>query len=129
MVLGAILGAGLGTRIKEFDIPKQFVLIENRPVIAYSMDSFYNSGLFDKIFVVVNREWKEYLVPFINSEYNDPDRFEIVEGGNSRLNSYFNLIDHMRNKYLLNKENCQTEHTPFFWSVLNFVKLHSCINT
>lgn len=53
--LAIIKIAGKGTRVHS-DVPKQFVLIKNKPVFIYTLEAFQKAELVDAISVVVSKE-------------------------------------------------------------------------
>jgi 2-C-methyl-D-erythritol 4-phosphate cytidylyltransferase len=55
-VVGIILAGGSGDRF-EADVPKQFCMLNGRPVIQHSVATFRESGLFSTIVVVLPKEW------------------------------------------------------------------------
>lgn len=50
MICAAILAGGIGSRLKQ-GIPKQFVNINNKPILVHSVEKFLNVKDFDKIIV------------------------------------------------------------------------------
>ena len=54
-----VLSGGVGSRINS-EVPKQYIEINNKPVIEYTLSCF-EIGYFDQIVVVVSDEWKSYL--------------------------------------------------------------------
>lgn len=48
-----ILAGGSGSRMKLKSIPKQYLKVNNREIIAYAIEKFQNHSQIDKIIVVV----------------------------------------------------------------------------
>ena len=55
MICAAILAGGIGSRLKEGK-PKQFVNINNKPILVHSVEKFLNVKEFDKIIVSSPKE-------------------------------------------------------------------------
>ena len=51
MNIVVLTAAGSGTRMHQ-DIPKQFIHVDNKPIIVYTMEAFENHPSIDAIVVV-----------------------------------------------------------------------------
>lgn len=60
MNIGIVLAGGVGSRVGA-NRPKQFLEIDGKPIIAYTLEVFQTDGMIDAIEVVCHKEWKEYL--------------------------------------------------------------------
>ena len=79
MNIGLILAGGVDPSFR-MDIPKQFVIVENRPVIVYTMQVFQNHPEIDMIVVSCLSGWQE-MVRAYAKQFNISKLKEIVEGG------------------------------------------------
>ncbi len=80
-----ILAGGLGKRIGK-NIPKQFLKINNKMIIDFSIEAFQKNKNIDEIIIVCHREWIKY----INSKYDK--KIKIIKGGETRSeSSYYGL--------------------------------------
>lgn len=77
MVYGIILASGKGTRMGT-DIPKQFLNLKDKPILIWSVDAFLSSGLFDKVYLTINKNWSEYTAKLLN-EYYSSQELEKIE--------------------------------------------------
>lgn len=82
-----IVSAGKGTRFKG-KIPKQYVIVNNRPLIYYTLSVFNSSPIIDGIILVTDNI--EYF-----KRYNFKKIFSIVKGGSTRAHSVFNGLKEM----------------------------------
>lgn len=82
-----IVAAGRGSRFGG-DLPKQFVLLHNRPVIAYSMEIFASVGY--ELLVVIHPDDAIYFQG-IARQYNFP-MHQTVLGGAERFHSVQNAL-------------------------------------
>lgn len=78
MVFVGICAGGQGTRLNS-DIPKQFLLLNGKPVIAYSAEKFLQFEGIDKIFIAVSEDYFEYTRQLFPNK-----KIEIVKGGQTR---------------------------------------------
>ncbi len=59
--IAVIFAGGTGQRMGVKDVPKQFLEVDNKPVIAYTIEHFQNHEEIDEIYVVCIKEWIDYL--------------------------------------------------------------------
>ncbi len=79
MNIALILAGGVDPRF-QMAIPKQFVIVENRPIIVYTLQVFQNHPEIDKIVVSCLHGWKE-MVQAYAKQFNITKLVQIVEGG------------------------------------------------
>lgn len=84
-----ILAGGTGTRFGS-DIPKQYIELKSRPVIAYCLDKFTAHPLIDSIQIVADDLWRDYICGFISS---DKFRGFSSPGKNRQLSIFNGLSD------------------------------------
>ena len=60
--------SGVGKRMGQ-DIPKQFITIEGKPIIIYTLESFQKHPQVDRILVVCKSGWEETMWAYIK-EFN-----------------------------------------------------------
>lgn len=56
-----ILSGGIGSRMNNIDIPKQYIKVNAKPIIIYTLKQFEKSNEIDKIVIVAANEWKTYI--------------------------------------------------------------------
>lgn len=61
MVYGMILSGGVGTRMQSANLPKQYIEVNGRPILMYTMVPFDESEKIDHIVVVANPEWHDQI--------------------------------------------------------------------
>lgn len=96
MNIALITAAGVGNRMGQ-DIPKQFMCIDNKPVIIYTMESFQNCPDIDAICVVCLKGWEVVLRSYAN-QYNIDKLRWIFEGGATNQESIFNGISGLKSE-------------------------------
>ena len=80
-----VLSAGSGKRFYS-DIPKQFTLYKGKMLFEHSVDKAIKSGLFDKIFIVIQKSHYKYLKNYKNK------KVKFIIGGKERHKSSINSI-------------------------------------
>ena len=90
MNIAIIIAGGSGNRFGA-NIPKQFVTVNNEPVICYTLRIFQDAKCIDKIVVVCTEEWEEYIRT-LKSTHNFCKLTDVVKSGDTRFNSIYNGI-------------------------------------
>ena len=91
-----ILAGGKGSRMKS-DIPKQFLKLNDIPMICYSIEAFELNDNIDRIVVVTSADYIEYMKKIICShEYKKI--IDVVEGGAERYDSVYSGLNCVRKK-------------------------------
>jgi 2-C-methyl-D-erythritol 4-phosphate cytidylyltransferase len=88
--IAIIIAAGKGTRMRQ-DIPKQFLTVNDKPVIVYTLEAFQQSPLIDEIVVVTLQEWRPILETMCR-QFGITKFTETVSGGDTGQESIFNGI-------------------------------------
>ena len=83
-----IVAAGTGSRMN-MGINKQFIKLEGKEVIVYTIEKFYNNPNIDDIVVVVKESEAEFFKKEILDKYNFKN-IKIAYGGKERQNSVYN---------------------------------------
>ena len=83
-----VLAAGRGRRMNS-SIQKQFLELQGKPVVYYSLDCFQNSPLIEKIVLVTGKDSLSYCKKEIVDRYHFTKVTEIVPGGKERYDSVY----------------------------------------
>lgn len=60
MNIAIILSGGVGTRMGA-NIPKQYIEVNNRPIISYVVEKFLAHEMIDSMIIALNEQWLEYV--------------------------------------------------------------------
>ena len=85
-VTGIILAGGVGVRM-ESDLPKQFIEINGKPIILYSVETFIKNQSIDEIIIVCNKDNIDRLKSILKKAGLFEAVFKIVSGGETRQKS------------------------------------------
>ena len=86
--IALILGGGVGSRMQQ-DIPKQFLTVNDCPIIIYTLQAFQNHPEIDVIAAVCLEGWKNVLQAYAK-QFNITKLKHIVRGGENGHASTFN---------------------------------------
>lgn len=87
--IGVILAGGIGSRFKS-NIPKQYMPLNGKEVITYSIDAFHDSEMTDNFIIVVDQN--EYENKEIENKYG----VKCIKGGKTRNESLYNAIQYVK---------------------------------
>lgn len=94
MNIAIILAGGSGRRFGG-DIPKQFLKVNNKPILAYTIDIFENNPNIDLIEIVSNKDWINETKSIIDKYKYQKVKY-ICNGGNTFLLSVMNGIYNLK---------------------------------
>lgn len=83
-----ILAGGVGSRMG-VDRPKQYLVVNEKPIIVYCLEIFENHSDIDKIVIVVSDEWKDYVMENVE-KYNISKVCGYAPAGRTRQHSIYN---------------------------------------
>mgnify|MGYP000036997496 FL=1 len=90
MITALLTAAGIGSRMGQ-DIPKQFLHVDNKPIIVYTLEVFQRDPNIDAIVVVTLESWVEVLRVYAK-QFNITKLKTIVVGGETGQESIQNGI-------------------------------------
>lgn len=85
-----ILSGGTGSRMHS-DIPKQYIQVNNKPILQYTLECF-DFSLFEKIVIVLADEWKSFVDGFVKVNFEN-DKIIFARAGSSRQESILNGME------------------------------------
>lgn len=110
MIYAEILAGGSGKRFGNKDLPKQFMMLSDKPIIIHTIEQFVINKDIDKIIVCTPKNWISYTEDLIKKYINNIDNIEVVEGGSSRNESMMNGCRFIKEKYGLKKDDIIITH-------------------
>ena len=100
MKIALLTAAGSGTRM-HLDIPKQFVHVNNKPIIVHTMERFQEHPQIDAIIVVTIPTWIDFVWAYAK-QFNITKLKWVVAGGDSGQESIMNGLKEL-------KQNCSLD--------------------
>jgi len=83
-----LMMGGSGTRFGA-DIPKQYTLINEKPIFSYILQEYLKMSEIDKIVIVTNAAWFDYVEEW-RDRLSNASRVVVTNGGASRSESVLN---------------------------------------
>ncbi len=96
MNIGIILAGGTGTRVGA-GIPKQFIKVQGKPVLAYTLEIFENDPMIDAIEIVCHKDWVSDIEEICET-YGISKKKWLCTGGSTFQESTMNGIMNLKGK-------------------------------
>jgi 2-C-methyl-D-erythritol 4-phosphate cytidylyltransferase len=98
--IAVIFAGGNGTRMKHDFMPKQFLEIENKPIIIHTLEVFNNNKEINGIVIACNPQWIDFCHDLI-CKFKIDKVIRIVKGGITGQLSIYNCL-----KSIINNSKC-----------------------
>ena len=89
-----LTAGGVGSRTHQ-DIPKQFLNVDNKPILIYTLEAFQNHPNIDEICVAILEGWDQILWAYAK-QFNITKLKYVVTGGATGQESIFNGLKAIR---------------------------------
>ena len=94
MNIAIVLAAGVGQRMRNGGLPKQFLKLMGKPIIIYTLEKFEESREIDQIIVVCHGSYIEHMQNLL-SFYQIKKVTKVIVGGSDRQSSLLRGLDSM----------------------------------
>lgn len=110
MIYAGILAGGKGSRMGNVPMPKQFLLLNNKPIIIHTLEKFTLNNKFDRIIIATPKEWINHTKDILKKYSPVDERVNVIEGGTDRNDTIMNIIDYIESNFGLNNEDILVTH-------------------
>jgi D-ribitol-5-phosphate cytidylyltransferase len=110
VIYAEILAGGKGTRMGNINMPKQFLTLNNRPIIIHTIEKFLLNDRFDKVIIVTPKDWINHTKDIIKKHIGENDLLVVVEGGKDRNESIMSGIRYIEKNIGLNDDDVIITH-------------------
>lgn len=107
MNIAVILAGGVGTRMGH-NIPKQYILVEDKPVLLYTLESFQACADVDRIIIVADQVWREQILEWVG-QYGITKFLDFADPGATRQDSVFSGLTQCK-KHTANEDDIAVVH-------------------
>ena len=97
MNIALIIAGGKGSRTGQ-EIPKQYLTVNDKPIIVYALENVQNMAEIDSIVVVASKGWEDFVLSYAK-QFAISKLETIVFGGETRHQSIFNGLKYIFDKY------------------------------
>ncbi len=111
MTYAMLLAGGIGSRLTGYDTPKQFIHMDNQPIIIHTIRKFLTSKNVDKIIVCCIKSHKETLREMISYYLKDNlNDIYVTIGGKNRSESILEGCLFIKNSFNLDDNDIVLTH-------------------
>lgn len=110
MVYVEILAGGKGTRMGNTDMPKQFLMLGNKPIFIHTIEQFMLNKNVDKILLCCPKVWMAHAKDTIEKYLTDNTNIFVVEGGSTRQETIINGCKFIEKEYGINDDDIIITH-------------------
>lgn len=104
MVYAVILAGGTGSRMGNQGMPKQFLTLNDKPIIIHTLEKYIRMKFIDKFIIVCHKEYCRHMHNLL-IEYNFDNDILIIEGGESRIQSIQNGVRYLIDNYKITNDD------------------------
>ncbi len=109
MVFAGILAGGTGSRMGNYTVPKQFLTINEKPIIVHVVEKFLIHPEVDVVIVGVNIQWYQYMLDIQKKYFSGMENFVVIPGGEDRNGTICKIIEETK-KYSNGEEDIIVTH-------------------
>lgn len=110
LIYAGILAGGKGTRMGNVPMPKQFLLLNDKPIIVHTIEKFILNDRFRKIIIATPKEWLNYTQDILkNFQVNLPN-VTVIEGGNDRNDTIMKIVDYIETDHEIDDHDVLVTH-------------------
>ncbi|MEB7781076.1 D-ribitol-5-phosphate cytidylyltransferase [Mammaliicoccus fleurettii] len=93
MIYAGILAGGIGSRMGNVPLPKQFLELDGKPILVHTLEKFLLTSEFDKIYIATPQKWVTHTRDILAKHDINDNRIEIIAGGKDRNETIMNIIN------------------------------------
>ncbi len=110
MIYAGILAGGQGKRMGYVDTPKQFLMLQSKPLFIHTLEKFLLNARFEKIYIGVVKDWITHSEDLIKKYIGNSGRICVCEGGDDRNGTIMNIIGCIDKTYGINDDDVIVTH-------------------
>lgn len=110
MIFAAILAGGVGSRMGNSDVPKQFLNLGDKPILIHTIEKFIINSKFDKILVLTPNNFINSTIDLIKNIEGETDKIVVLEGGETRTDTIRNAINYIKSNFPIDDDSVIVTH-------------------
>ena len=110
MIFAAILAGGVGSRMGNSDVPKQFLNLGDKPILIHTIEKFIINSKFDKILVLTPNNFINSTIDLIKNIEGETDKIIVLEGGETRNDTIRNAISYIKCNFSIDEDSIIVTH-------------------
>lgn len=110
MIYAEILAGGKGTRMGNTEMPKQFLMLGDKPIFIHTIEQFILNRRVEKVLICCPEQWLAYTRDTIKKYISDASKVVVVKGGETRNDTILNGIQYIEENHGLNDDDIILTH-------------------
>ena len=110
MIYAGILAGGIGSRMGNVPLPKQFLELDGKPIIIHTIEKFLLTKEFDEIFIATPEKWVLHTKDILNKFNIDDERIKVIQGGTDRNETIMNIINTIEKNKVITDDDVIVTH-------------------
>ncbi|EFW05993.1 2-C-methyl-D-erythritol 4-phosphate cytidylyltransferase [Coprobacillus cateniformis] len=110
MIYAEILAGGKGTRMGNTEMPKQFLMLGNKPIFIHTVEQFLLNRRIDKILICCPEQWMAYTKDTLKKYSVNMDTIFVIKGGNTRNETILNGCNFIEENFGLHDDDIILTH-------------------
>lgn len=104
MVIGAIFAGGSGSRMGNFEIPKQYLPLHEKPILVHTAEKFFIHPEIDALLVLCPKTWLSQTRDMLEKALGKSDRLYVLPGGATRSDTLEQALVFAESRFAENSE-------------------------
>lgn len=109
MVFAAIFAGGSGSRMGCTDLPKQYLMLGDKPVIIHTVEKFIGCDFLDSIFILCPEDRTDYTRKLL-SDYIPNSNVGVITAGKTRNDTLLNAISYIYENFEVDEDTVIVTH-------------------
>ncbi|EHM65253.1 IspD/TarI family cytidylyltransferase [Staphylococcus pettenkoferi] len=110
MIYAGILAGGIGSRMGNVPLPKQFLDLDGKPIIVHTVEKFILTNEIDQIYIAVPKNWMQHTIDVLKKYHLDKERITVLSGGENRNETIMNIIRHIETTRAIEEDDLLITH-------------------
>lgn len=110
MIYAEILAGGKGTRMGNTAMPKQFLMLGEKPIFIHTVEQFLLNMRVEKVIICTPAKWVAYTNDTLKKYIANREKIVVVAGGATRNDTIMNGIKYIEENIGLNDDDIILTH-------------------
>lgn len=110
MIYAGILAGGVGSRMGNVPLPKQFLDLDGKPILVHTVEKFLLTSEFDKIYIATPQKWISHTKDTLRKHDITDERVVVVQGGTDRNETIMSIINAIEAENKITDEDVIVTH-------------------
>lgn len=110
MIYAGILAGGVGSRMGNVPLPKQFLDLNGKPVIVHTIEKFLLNNRFEKIIIATPQKWIVHTNDILKKHNINTEHVQVIEGGADRNETIMQIISEIEDTNGLSEDDIIVTH-------------------